>query len=350
MKQMLRVSSGPHIHSGTTTQKIMLDVVIAMLPAVAGSIYFFGASAFILIAVSALSAVLAEYAWQKLTHQRVTITDFSAVVTGIMLAFNLPPTAPLWMPIIGSAFAIIVVKQLFGGLGHNFMNPALAARAVLMASWPARMNTFVKPSDLKALNLGFGASLFPGSIDAVSSATPMTLLKAGTSAAEIGIWDSFIGNVGGCLGETSALLLLIGGAYLLIRKVITLRTPASMLGTIAVMAFLFGGDNGLCSADGGTVLMHLFGGGAIMGAIFMASDYATSPVTPKGQIIYGIGIGLITMVIRLWGGYAEGTSYAILIMNVAAPLIERFTHQTPFGKQIVKKSKAKEEKGVKASA
>lgn len=333
-EKKLRVTPSPHVKDGRTTQKIMLDVFLALVPAGIFSVYVFGASALVVIVTAVLVAVASEFLWQKVTKKPITISDFSAAVTGLLLAYNLPPSAPWWMAAIGSAFAIILVKQLFGGLGFNIVNPALAARAILMASWPARMTSFTAPF----------------AVDAVSSPTLLADMSNAATTGFSATWgdvsNAFFGTVGGCIGETSAFLLLLGGAYLVYRKVINLRIPISMLGSAALMIWAFAGTNGLFSASGALILLQMFSGGLILGALFMATDYVTTPITPKGHIIFGIGCGVIAMLIRLFGGYAEGVSYAILIMNVASPLIERFTMPTPFGKQ--KPAKQKKEAGANA--
>ena len=327
--EKLRVGPAPHIRNNLTTRRVMFEVIIALLPAMLASFYYFGATSVATVVAAVVAAVLAEYIWQKLMKKTVTVSDLSAVVTGILLAFNLPPEVPFWMPVIGSVFAIILCKQLFGGLGHNFINPALAARAVLVSSWPVHMTSFVHPD-----NIARGLEGLSQTVDSVTSATPLALLKQGTPAANINLWDMFIGVRGGSIGETCALLLLLGGIYLIARRIINARIPVAMLGTIAVMAFAFGGEGGLFTGDFTTIAVHLLGGGAILGAFFMASDYTTTPVTSKGQWIFGIGVGLITMSIRLWGGFSEGVSYAILIMNVASPLIERYTRPSAFGSEV----------------
>jgi len=290
----------------------MFDVVLALIPAALAAVYFFGVRVLFIIGLSVLSAVLTEALIQKLTKKPITINDWSAVVTGILLAYNLPPTAPWWLPVIGSAIAIALVKHAFGGLGQNFMNPALAARAILLAAWPVRMTSWQIPG-----------------VDTVSTATPLAILK-GTEAGAAqlpSLWDAFLGNIGGCIGETSALALLIGAAYLLYRGVINWRIPFTFIGTVALLTWIFGGD-GLFT---GNAIMHILTGGLILGAFFMATDYPSSPVTPLGQIIMGIGCGIITSVIRLYGGYPEGVSYSILIMNIAAPLIDRYTEPRIYG-------------------
>ncbi|MFZ5352959.1 MAG: RnfABCDGE type electron transport complex subunit D [Bacillota bacterium] len=304
------VSSSPHIRSGESTQRIMLDVCIALLPALIAGIWFFGLNALLVTIVAVVFAVASEAAMQKIMKKPVTINDFSAVVTGILIAFNVPPTAPLWMVAIGSIFAIAIVKQCFGGIGHNFINPALAARAMMLASWPMRMTAWVTP----------GA-------DAVTTTTPLALVKGTETAAQKlpSIMDLFIGNVGGCIGETSAALILLGGLYLLYRGVINFRIPVTYIATVGILAFLFGG------LEANLAIYHIFAGGLFLGAFFMATDYSSSPMTAKGQIIMGIGCGLLTAVIRFYGGYPEGVSYSILLMNVATPLIDRFTMPKKFG-------------------
>lgn len=310
------VSSSPHIRSGETTQRIMLDVILALMPALVAGIFYFGFRALTVTIVAVVFAVATEAVMQKILGKSITVNDLSAAVTGVLLAFNVPVSAPLWMVAIGSVFAIAIVKHCFGGLGHNFMNPALAARALLLASWPVRMTSWVAP----------GA-------DAVSTATPLAIAKNGAEAAGQALpslWNLFVGNVGGCIGETSALALLIGGIYLIYRGVISYRIPATYIATVAVLSFLFGGF------DPYMMVYHVLAGGLFLGAIYMATDYSTSPMTAKGQIIMGIGAGILTAVIRFFGGYPEGVSYSILLMNIATPLIDRYTMPRKFGE--VKKS------------
>lgn len=310
MNQLL-VSSSPHVRSEDTISRIMLDVVIALMPAAIAAVIFFRWNAIVIILASVLSAVITEALIQKLMKREITIGDWSAVITGMLLAFNLPPTVPLWIPIIGSAFAIAVVKQLFGGLGHNFMNPALAARAVLLASWPVRMTTWTTPG-----------------VDAVSTVTPLAILKGTETAGQLPeLWDMIVGNIGGTIGETSALALLLGAAYLLYRGIINWKIPFTFIGTVAFMTWMLGGEGFFT----GNALYHIFAGGLILGAFFMATDYVSSPVTPKGQITMGVGCGVLTSVIRIYGGYPEGVSYSILLMNVAAPLIDKLTMPRIFG-------------------
>jgi len=309
METKLRVSSSPHIRSNDTVSNIMRDVVIALLPATLYGIYIFGANAAMLVIAAVLSAVVAETAILKLKNQKATLTDNSAaVVTGLLVALNIPSTAPLWLPIVGSVFAIAIVKHVFGGLGHNFMNPALGARAMLMASWPVEMTNWVKP----------GA-------DAISHPTPLGIIGESLDVQLPSLADVFIGNVGGCIGETSALLLIAGGLYLMYRKVISYRIPVYYIGTVFVLTFLLNGF------DLYMAVYSLFVGGLMLGAFFMATDYASSPINAKGQIVFAIGCGVLATIIRIYGGYPEGVSYSILLMNVAAPLIERYTQPRVFG-------------------
>ena len=314
----LTISSSPHVHSPVTTQTIMRDVLIALSPALAGSVVFFGIRALLVTLVSAAACVFFEWAWCRLMKQHCKIYDLSAVVTGVLLAFVCPPTIPYWMIIIGDLFAIILVKMLFGGIGKNFVNPALAGRA-FMFSWPVAMSTWVK--------VGFENAASPfGSADVVTAATPLSFMHQG-QMPNVTVLDAFLGNVGGCIGETSALLLLVGLVYLLWRKVLTLRIPLAYIGTVAILSFLFpmGNNNVLWMA------YQLFTGGLMLGAIFMATDYVTSPVTKLGQVVYGIGCGVLTIVIRYFGGYNEGVSYAILIMNCCVVLLDRIGRPTKFG-------------------
>lgn len=308
LENMLIVSSTPHIRSNESVSRIMLDVIIALIPAMIGSVFFFGLNALKLILISVAASVFFEAAIQKLFKKEITIKDYSAIVTGILLAFNLPANAPWWIPVFGAGFAIIIVKQLFGGIGSNFMNPALAARAALLASWPNIMSNFVS------------------GVDAVAGATPLAMMKYGAAGKQLpSMMNMFIGNIGGSLGETSALLLLIGALYLIIRKVINWKIPAAYIGTTCIMLLVLG-----VGAD--QLVYHILGGGLILGAFFMATDYSSTPVTPKGQIIFGIGAGLLTAIIRVKGGFPEGVSYSILLMNVASPLIEKFTGPKVFGR------------------
>ena len=314
----LTISSSPHVHSKTTTQTIMRDVLIALVPALVMSVVFFGFRALTVTAVSVLACWFFEKLYCKLMKIDDKTYDLSACVTGVLLAFVCPVTIPYWTIILGAAFAILLVKMLFGGLGRNIVNPALAGRA-FMFSWPVLMSTWVK--------VGFGnaAGIF-STADAVTAATPLANMHQGIMCEE-SIWDLFIGNVGGCIGETSALALLIGFAYLLWRKVITVRIPLAYIGTVAVLTFLFPMGNDSIA----WMAAHLFGGGLMLGAIFMATDYVTSPVTKLGQIIYGIGCGVLTVLIRYFGGYNEGVSYAILCMNACVVLLDKIGRPEKFG-------------------
>ena len=314
----LTISSSPHVHSPVTTQTIMRDVLIALCPALVGSVCFFGFRALLVTLISAAACVFFEWAYCRVAKVHCKIYDLSAVVTGVLLAFVCPVTIPYWCIIIGDFFAIVVVKQLFGGIGHNIVNPALAARA-FMFSWPALMTNWVR--------VGFSnaAGIF-STADAVTAATPLASMSLGQLPQEE-IGAMFMGNIGGSIGETSALLLLVGLVYMLCRKVITLRIPLAFIGTVAVLtvAFPLGNDNLTWMAA------QIFSGGLFLGAIFMATDYVTSPLTKKGQIVYGIGCGVLTVVIRYFGGYPEGVSYAILIMNCCVVLLDRIGRPKKFG-------------------
>ncbi len=326
-KKRLIVSSSPHIHDNMNVKKVMYMVIIALMPAFISAVYFFGTRALIHTVVGVVFAVLSEYVFNIIWKKPQTIADGSAVITGMLLAFNVPPTSPYWMTAAGSVFAIIIAKMVFGGLGYNFINPALAGRAFLMASWPSYMTHFSPIGRIKDLS-GTG-------IDAVSSATPLNVLRLyGDSYASAlnsmsTIKHLIFGNIGGVIGETSAIALLIGAVFLLIMKIIDWRIPVAYIGTVIVISgiFYFAGISPL------TPMFHVFAGGLILGAFFMATDMVTSPVTPLGRWIFGIGCGIITMIIRQWGGYPEGVSYSILLMNVATPLIDRLTMPKVFGGQ-----------------
>lgn len=306
MSDLLNVSNSPHARDKRTTASIMRDVFIALLPASIYGVYNFGVRAAVILMISTVSAVVWEWVYQMAMKQKVTITDCSAAVTGLLLGMNLSHTVAWWMPILGSAFAIIVVKQLFGGLGQNFMNPALGARCFLMISFTGQMTSFT--------------------YDGVTGATPLYLVKTGEMAA-VNVKDMFIGNIAGTIGETSALWLLVGAAYLLIRKVISIRIPAIYIITVVIMVTIFGGQG----FDVNYIAAHVFGGGLILGAFFMATDYVSSPITVKGQVVFAILLGVLTGVFRLFGGTAEGVSYSIIICNLLVPLIEKYTMPTPFG-------------------
>lgn len=314
----LTISSSPHAHSPVTTQTIMRDVLIALVPAMLGSIYFFGFRSLLVTLVSAAACVFFEWGFCKVRKLHCKTYDLSAVVTGVLLAFVCPVTIPYWTIILGDFFAIVLVKMLFGGLGKNIVNPALAGRAFLF-SWPVLMSNWVK--------VGFdNAAGLLSTADAVTAATPMSAMHQGALPEE-SILDMFLGNIGGCIGETSALLLIIGFIYLLYRKVITARIPLAYIGTVAILAFLFPQGNDRIA----WMAAQVFGGGLMLGAIFMATDYVTSPLTKLGQIVYGIGCGIITILIRYFGGYSEGVTYAILCMNACAVLLDKIGRPVKFG-------------------
>ena len=311
----LLVASSPHIWAGVSTGRIMRDVLISLVPAAVGAVVFFGWRAAVIIALSMAAAALTEWGCERLTGKPSTLADGSALVTGLLLALTLPPASPFWLPVVGAVFAIAVVKMAFGGLGHNFVNPALAARAFLLAAFPAAMTTWTSP------------------FDAVTTATPLAVLPNPFSpevmAGDLPSYTALlVGTVGGSLGETSKVLLLVGAAYLLVKRVIDWRIPVGFLGTLALFTWVFGGQGGLFTGD---PLYHLLAGGAILGAFFMATDYVTGPITAKGRWIFAVGCGLITVLIRLYGGYPEGVLFAILLMNVVTPLIDRFIVPAPFG-------------------
>lgn len=312
------VSSSPHIKDSARTSHIMRDVCIALVPALIAAVFYFGVRSLYVTALCMVFSVGAEALWQKLTKRPVTISDGTAAVTGMLLAFNLPVSVPWWICLIGSAVAIIIAKQFFGGVGHNFMNPALVGRAFLLASWPVIMTRWTSP-----FTTGF---LIPA--DVVTSATPLAILKNPEAGTLPGFFDMFVGNMGGCIGEVSTLAIIIGGVYLIARKVISPKIPLTYILTVAVLAFVFP-NQGLSAFD--SLMYNLLSGGLFLGAIFMATDYVTSPITSKGQIVMGLGCGILTFVIRRFGGYPEGVSYSILLMNVATPLIDRWTQPKPFG-------------------
>ena len=306
MNENVNVSSSPHIRDKVTSGNIMLMVVIALLPATVFGIYNFRhESAWILVVVTTAAAVLSEYIYEKLMHKPITIKDFSAVVTGLLLALNLPPTLPWWMGVLGAVFAIVVVKQLFGGLGQNFMNPALGARCFLLICFTGRMTYFV--------------------YDGVTGATPLAELKAGEA---VNTMDMLIGNIRGTIGETSVIAIMIGAMFLILMGVIDLRIPGTYIVTFVIFIVIFGGHG----FDAQYITAHLCGGGLMLGAWFMATDYVTSPITSSGKVLYGVCLGILTGLFRLFGGSAEGVSYAIIISNLLVPLIEKATLPRPFGK------------------
>ena len=307
MQKNLAVSSSPHLRDHVSTRRIMQEVCLALAPAGIAGIILFGSQAAVLIAASVISAVLAEYFYQKLTHQKVTVGDWSAVVTGLLLAYNLPANAPVWLAVVGAVIAIVLVKQIFGGIGSNFMNPALAARAILFVSWATQMTTYP-------------ATRFM--LDGVSTATPLNSLGTG-SVADVNLMDLFLGNIPGVLGETCKLALLLGGVYLILRGIVDWKIPVTFIATVFVCYLVKDGAE--------MALYQILSGGLFLGAFFMATDYATSPVTNVGRVIMGVGCGLFLFVIRAYASYPEGCSFAILLMNVATPLIDKYTMPKAFG-------------------
>mgnify|MGYP000845773139 FL=1 len=322
MENKLIVSSSPHVRTNKDTSYIMKQVVIALLPATLAALFFFRLSALNVIFFCVTGSVGAEFLCQKISKQESTIGDFSAVVTGLLLAFNVPASLPWWMCLLGAAFAIIVVKMVFGGIGNNFVNPALAARAFLLASFPVAMTLWTRTG------VNWVSS---GNIDAYTTATPLSFLKAGSNGVSsladsgISISNMLIGNIGGCIGETSAVLIILGGLYLMYKGIINYVIPTFYICTVAILMFILGGFNFTF------VIYELLAGGLMLGAFFMLTDYTTSPMTKKGQIIYAVLAGLITTVIRLYGGYPEGVSYSILLVNIMTPLIDKYTKTKVFG-------------------
>ena len=319
----LLASSNPHIRNNEDTRSLMLDVIIALLPALAMSVYVFGVTALISAVVSVAGAVFFEWLYRKLLKKPQTIGDLSAALTGLLLSMVCPPTLPYWMLVVGDFFAIFVVKQLYGGMGKNFLNPALAGRAALVACYASAMTTWAAPRG----------------VDAVTAATPLALMKAGefeALTAQYSVSDMFVGFIGGSVGEVSAMMLLIGGIYLIIRKVISWHIPVAYIATVAVLTFLFPQGNDAMQ----WMLYNVFGGGLMLGAFFMATDYVTSPVTKKGQLIFGFGCGALTVFIRYFGSYPEGVCYSILVMNCVVWIIDKYTKPTRFGVDKSKKEGA----------
>ena len=344
-KLNLTVASSPHVASPIDTQNLMRDVLIALVPAMIMGVVFFGPRALVATIISVVACEFFEWGYRKLMKKSCANRDLSAAVTGVLLAFVCAPTLPYWMLIIGDFFAIVLVKQLFGGLGKNFLNPALAGRAFLMLCYPVAMTTWVVPgigADTWANVLGNTTTL--SGADVVTGATPLSVdfMHSGL-LPDASLWDAFVGNVGGCIGEISALMLLLGGLYLIWRGVIRFRIPVAYIATVAVLTFLFpmGGNDRLT-----WMAYHLFTGGLFLGAFFMATDYVTSPVTKKGEVIYGIGCGLLTVFIRYFGGYPEGVSYSILIMNCCVWLIDKVGKPNRYG--VTKEMKAAEKAAKKA--
>ena len=314
MDYKLIVSSSPHIHDKRTTSNIMLDVIIALIPATIMGVYYFGMRAGLVLLTSVISCVLCEYIYQKASGKTVAVNDLSAAVTGLLLGLNLPSSIPLWMVVIGSIFSIALVKQLYGGIGKNFLNPALAARCFMIIAWAGAMTIYKEPF----------------SADAISQATPLAVLN-GTSTGELPtVKDAFMGSIPGSIGETSAVALLLGGLYLVFKRVISWRIPVCYICVVALLTALFG-ENVHSLNVISYVLLEVFCGGLMLAAIFMATDYTTSPTTKSGQIIFGIGCGILTFVIRRFGGYPEGASFGILLMNLLTPIIDRYTVPKSFG-------------------
>ena len=316
----LIASSSPHIRAKDDTRSIMIDVCIAMLPALVVSCFVFGLQALVLTVISVVSCVFWEWAYRKLMKKSCSVGDCSAVVTGMLLAFVCPVSLPWWAIVIGAFFAIVVVKQLYGGIGCNFLNPALAGRAILVASYAGAMTTWVTPAE----KIG----VFGSAADVATGATPLALMKDGAFDQLPELMDMFLGRIGGSLGETSALCLLVGLLYLLIRKVISWQIPVAYIGTVALVS-LISAPAGIGAVD--YMLYSIFGGGLMLGAIFMATDYATSPVTKPGQLIFGIGCGLLTVFIRRFGSYPEGVCYSILVMNCCTWLLDKYIKPTIYG-------------------
>lgn len=319
-KSLLSISASPHIRGEEDTRSIMLDVLIALLPALLVGAFMFGLRAVLNTVISVLACMFFEWLYRRMMRKSQSVGDLSAAVTGALLSFCVPVSIPLWILLVGDAFAILLVKQLFGGIGKNFMNPALAARAFLF-SWPTVMTKWVSPRSYESF---FHTAM----ADAVTGATPLAALSNGSVPEGTGLLDAFLGQIGGSMGEISAFALLLGGVYLLFRRVITVRIPLAFLGTVAVLTFLFpqGGQPRL-----DWMLWELLSGGVMLGAIFMATDYATSPVNPTAQLVYGVGCGALTVFIRYFGAYAEGVSYAILIMNATVWLLDRAFPRKRFG-------------------
>jgi H+/Na+-translocating ferredoxin:NAD+ oxidoreductase subunit D len=315
-RQLLAMSSSPHFRDPDTTAAIMKNVLIALFPAVVGGIYFFGHQAGVVLLVCALSALVFEAIMLKVRGKELTSSDInSALLTGILLGFCVTPSLPWWMGVVGSFVAIVLAKHCFGGLGSNIFNPALAGRIFLMSAYPVAMTSWVQPIR--------GAV----AMDAATYATPLGIIKENLTLTPPSGLDLLLGNIGGCIGETSALLLLIGAGYLLAKKIISLHIPLSFIIVMGLMAWIFGGEK----AFSGDFLYHILTGGAILGAFFMATDMVTSPMTPAGQILFGAGCGFITAVIRLWGGFPEGVSYSIFLLNTCVPLIDRHLKPKKFG-------------------
>ena len=319
MNEMYNVSSNPHIRDKMTTGRIMQLVAISLLPATVFGVWNFGLHALLVVLLTVAFSVIFEWIYDRLIHKPDTTNDFSAVVTGLLLALNMPPEIPLWIPVLGSAFAIIVVKQLFGGLGQNFMNPALAARCFLLISFTGSMTNFKVADGAHAV------------VDTVSGATPLAAMKEYGSLGDVTVSQMFLGNIQGTIGETSVIALLAGALILVAFKIISLRIPLTYIGSFAIFICIYMVATGR-GLDWNYLAAHLCGGGLMLGAWFMATDYVTSPITPNGQLVYGCCLGVLTAIFRLFGGSAEGVSYAIIFCNLLVPLIERGTFPVAFGK------------------
>ncbi len=316
---LFKISTSPHVQGEETIPRIMSSVILALLPAALAGVYYFGIPALVVLLLSVGSSMLAEIGMQKIMGREVSCGDYSAALTGLLLGLTLPASSPWWMVVVGGFVAIVLGKQIYGGLGHNLFNPALVARVVLLISWPVQMTAWTKP-----------VPLFTGAVDAVTSASPLGILKVEGAAkiARLSLLDSLLGNVAGSIGEVAVIALLIGAAFLLWKGYISWHIPLSFIGTVGVMSALFWIIN---PAQYASPLFHLVNGGLILGACFMATDYVTAPVTNKGKIIFGAGCGLLTIVIRIFGVYPEGVAFAILLMNALSPLIDRYTKPVPFG-------------------
>lgn len=317
MRDKLTVSYAPHIRDDESVRDTMLDVLIALVPAFIFIFWVFGIRGWMVVGVTVFFSVLSEYIWNRCIKRKNTIGDLSAVVTGVLLAFTLPSTIPLWMCAIGGVFAIIVAKQFFGGLGHNILNPALCARAFMLASWPVEMTSYIAPF------------MNPFSPDAVTSATPLVAPEG------VSYYNLISGQIGGSIGEVSSILIIIGGLYLILRKKITVTIPLGYILSVGFFGFVFSKEGLFC----GNPLFSVFSGGVMLGGIFMATDYVTSPVTFKGQVIYSVVAGFITVIIRTYGGYPEGVTYAILLMNIATPLLDKYIMPRKYGYKRIKKAR-----------
>ena len=317
----LTVSVSPHIHSGATTNRIMRDVLIALVPALVASVIIFGARSALVVLVSIFTCVFCEWIFQKAMKKPVTIMDCSAAITGVLLAYNLPSTIPLWQAVFGGATAIILVKQLFGGLGKNFANPAITARIIMFLAFSVAMTTGMQTVDAATSAASINGVTSVTVIDGISSATPLTLLAKGATDELPSLIDMFLGLRGGSLGETSMLALLLGGIYLIVRRVITWHAPVALIATVFVFTAVLGQNP----------VYHILSGGLVLGAIFMATDYVTAPQTSSGRLIFGIGAGFFTVLFRVYGSFPEGVSFAILLMNILTPYINRFTQSKPLG-------------------